>query len=183
MNMFPEGAERNKALGIWGGVGALGGTVGLLAGGVLTTYAGWQYIFFFNVPIGAAALVLTPKLVPESRVGSAPRRYDSFGAVTITAALLVFVYAISQAPQAGWAAAQTLAMLSAGAALLAVFFVVETKVEAPLRSTRSRRAGRGCGAGHGVHVRSRRGSDGGSNICSGARYSWQKSLRRFSSLG
>ena len=69
MNMFPEGAERNKALGIWGGVGALGGTVGLLAGGVLTTYVGWQYIFFFNVPIGAAALVLAPRLVPESRVG------------------------------------------------------------------------------------------------------------------
>ena len=101
MNMFSEGAERNKALGIWGGVGALGGTVGLLAGGVLTTYAGWQYIFFFNVPIGAAALVLVPKVVPESRVDSARRRYDPFGAVTITAALLVIVYAISQAPQAG----------------------------------------------------------------------------------
>src|SRR5436305_1128710 len=56
MNMFPEGAERNKALGIWGAVGALGGTVGLLAGGILTSYAGWQYIFFFNVPIGVAAL-------------------------------------------------------------------------------------------------------------------------------
>ena len=132
MNNFPEGAERNKALGIWGGVGALGGTVGLLAGGILTTYIGWQYIFFFNVPIGAAALVLAPKLVPESRAGSAPRRYDPFGAVSITAALLVFVYAISQAPQAGWTATQTVAMLSAGAALLAVFFVIETKVETPL---------------------------------------------------
>ena len=132
MNMFSEGAERNKALGIWGGVGALGGTVGLLAGGVLTTYAGWPYIFFFNVPIGAAALVLAPKLVPESRVGSPRRRYDPFGAVSITAALLVFVYAISQAPQAGWAAPRTVAMLCAGAALLAAFFVIETKVEAPL---------------------------------------------------
>ncbi|MGO9781767.1 MAG: MFS transporter [Streptosporangiaceae bacterium] len=132
MNMFSEGAERNKALGIWGGVGALGGTVGLLAGGVLTTYAGWPYIFFFNVPIGAAALVLAPRLVPESRVGGPRRRYDPFGAVSITAALLVFVYAISQAPQAGWAAAQTIAMLCAGAALLAVFFVIETKAEAPL---------------------------------------------------
>src|SRR3984893_12866911 len=64
-NMFAEGAERNKALGIWGGVGALGGTVGLLAGGILTTYAGWRYIFFFNVPIGAAALALAPKAGPE----------------------------------------------------------------------------------------------------------------------
>jgi EmrB/QacA subfamily drug resistance transporter len=132
MNMFPEGAERNKALGIWGGVGALGGTVGLLAGGVLTTCVGWRYIFLFNVPIGVAALVLIPRLIPESRVGTARRRYDPFGAISITAALLVFVYAISQAPQAGWAATQTVIMLIAGAALLAVFFVIETKVEAPL---------------------------------------------------
>ena len=132
MNMFSEGAERNKALGIWGGVGALGGTVGLLAGGILTTYAGWQYIFFFNVPIGAAALVLVPKVVPESSISTARRRYDPFGATSITAALLVFVYAISVAPQVGWAAPQTVAMLAAGAALLAAFFVIETKVEAPL---------------------------------------------------
>lgn len=144
MNMFSEGAERNKALGIWGGVGALGGTVGLLAGGIFTTYAGWQYIFFFNVPIGAAALALAPKVVPagnepgnepgneQSRAPSGPRRYDTFGAVSITAALLVLVYAISQAPQVGWAATQTVAMLAAGAVLLALFLVVETKVEAPL---------------------------------------------------
>src|ERR1700759_4690279 len=132
MTMFPEGAERNKALGIWGGVGALGGTVGLLAGGVLTTYVGWPYIFLFNVPIGVAALVLIPRLIPESRVDTARRRYDPFGAVSITAALLVFVYAISQAPQAGWAAPQTVIMLVAGVALLAAFFVIETKVEAPL---------------------------------------------------
>jgi EmrB/QacA subfamily drug resistance transporter len=131
-NMFAEGAERNKALGIWGGVGALGGTVGLLAGGILTSYAGWQYIFFFNVPIGAAALALALKVVPESRARSGPRRYDTFGAVSITAALLVLVYAISQAPQAGWAATRTVAMLAAAAALLALFLVVETKVEAPL---------------------------------------------------
>ena len=132
MNMFPEGAERNKALGIWGGVGALGGTVGLLAGGILTTYVGWRYIFFFNVPTGVAALALAPKMVPESRAGSAPRGYDSLGAVSITAALLVLVYAISQAPQVGWAATQTVAMLAAGAALLAMFLVAETKAEAPL---------------------------------------------------
>ncbi len=132
MNMFSEGAERNKALGIWGGVGALGGTVGLLAGGVLTTYVGWPYIFLFNVPIGAVALALIPRLIPESRMDTARRRYDPFGAISITAALLVFVYAISQAPQAGWTAPQTVVMLAAGVALLAVFFVIETKVEAPL---------------------------------------------------
>jgi EmrB/QacA subfamily drug resistance transporter len=132
MNLFPEGAERNKALGIWGGVGALGGTVGLLSGGILTTYAGWQYIFFFNVPIGAVALILAPRLVPESRIGSGKRHYDPFGAVSITAALLVIVYAISQAPQVGWAATQTVVLLAASAALLALFLVIETKVEAPL---------------------------------------------------
>ena len=132
VNMFSEGAERNQALGIWGRVGALGGTVGLLAGGILTGYAGWQYIFFFNVPIGAAALILAPRLVPESRAGSARRRYDPFGALSITAALLVFVYAISQAPQVGWAATQTVVMLGAGAALLAAFVLIERKVEAPL---------------------------------------------------
>ena len=131
-SMFPEGPERNKALGIWGGAGALGGTVGLLAGGVLTTYVGWQYIFFFNVPIGAAALALAPRVLPESRARSGPRRYDIFGAVSITAALLMFVYAISQAPQAGWVSGQTVGFLAGGAALFGVFLVVETRVAAPL---------------------------------------------------
>jgi EmrB/QacA subfamily drug resistance transporter len=141
MNMFSEGAERNKALGIWGGVGALGGTVGLLAGGILTTYAGWRYIFFFNVPIGVAALALAPKVVPESRARSGPRRYDAFGAVSITAALLVLVYAISQAPQVGWTATQTVALLAVGAALFALFLVVEARVEAPLLPLRLFRLG------------------------------------------
>lgn len=112
-NMFPEGAERNKALGIWGRAGALGGTVGLLAGGILTCYVGWRYIFFFNVPIGVAGLVLTPQLVPDSRGRGGPRSYDTFGATSITAALLVLVYAISQAPQAGWASLQTIVHLAA----------------------------------------------------------------------
>ena len=68
MNMFAEGAERNKALGIWGGLAAAGATVGLIAGGILTRYAGWQYIFYLNVPIGLAALALAPRIVPESRL-------------------------------------------------------------------------------------------------------------------
>ena len=144
-NMFSEGAERNKALGIWGGVGALGGTVGLLAGGILTTYAGWRYIFFFNVPIGTAALALVPRMVPagneQSRARSGPRRYDALGAVSITAALLVLVYAISQAPQVGWTATQTVAMFAVGAALFALFLVVETRVEAPLLPLRLFRLG------------------------------------------
>src|SRR6266511_3875508 len=68
MNMFEEGAERNKALGIWGGLGAVGTTVGVIAGGLLTGYAGWQYIFYLNVPIGAVALALAPRIVPDSRL-------------------------------------------------------------------------------------------------------------------
>src|SRR6516162_11819316 len=91
MNMFPEGPERNKALGIWGAMGAMGATVGLVTGGLLTRYIGWEYIFFLNVPIGAAALALAPKIVPESRVREGRRRYDPFGALSITAALVVFV--------------------------------------------------------------------------------------------
>src|SRR5437867_5976667 len=106
MNMFEEGAERNKALGIWGGLGAAGATVGLIAGGLLTRYAGWEYIFFLNVPIGVTALLLAPRIVPESRLDTARRRYDPFGAVSVTAGLLLLVYAISKAPQVGWGAAR-----------------------------------------------------------------------------
>ena len=95
MNMFAEGAERNKALGIWGGIGAAAATVGLLAGGLLTRYAGWQYIFYLNVPIGAAALLLARRVVPESRLHGVRRRYDVPGAVTVTGALVMLVYAIS----------------------------------------------------------------------------------------
>jgi EmrB/QacA subfamily drug resistance transporter len=144
-NMFAEGPERNKALGIWGGVGALGGTVGLLAGGLLVTYAGWRYIFFFNVPIGAAALVLVPQMVPagneQSFSGSGPRRYDALGAVVVTASLLVLVYAISQAPSAGWTATRTVGMLAAGVFLFVLFLVVEARVSAPLLPLRLFRLG------------------------------------------
>src|SRR5262249_32823846 len=79
MNIFPEGAERNKALGLWGGIGAAGATVGLITGGLLTRYVGWEYIFFLNVPVGAAALLLAPRIVPESRLAGARRRFDPLG--------------------------------------------------------------------------------------------------------
>src|SRR5438445_10642914 len=108
MNMFAEGAERNKALGVWGGIGAGGATVGLIAGGLLTRYLGWQYIFFLNVPIGAAALLLAPRIVPESRLQTARRRYDLAGGVTVTSGLLLLVYALSKAPQDGWASVRTI---------------------------------------------------------------------------
>ena len=132
MNLFAEGAERNKALSAWSGIGATAASAGLLAGGVLTRYAGWQYIFYLNVPIGAAALLLARRVVPESRLHGARRRYDPFGAITVTGGLIVLVYAISQAPAVGWTAPRTLALLAAAAALLAGFLVLETRAEAPL---------------------------------------------------
>ena len=132
MNTFGEGAERNKALGIWGGIGATAATAGLLAGGLLVRYAGWEYIFVLNVPIGAAALLLARRVVPESRLHGARRRYDPLGAVTVTGGLVALVYAISQAPTAGWTAIRTLTLLAASAALLAAFLVIETRTETPL---------------------------------------------------
>ena len=132
MNMFKEGVERNKALGIWGGLGAAGATVGLIAGGLLTRYAGWQYIFYLNVPIGATALLLAPRIVPESRLATERRRFDVAGAIASTGGLVLLVYAISQAPQYGWGATRTLALLAASAALLAAFLVIENRVESPL---------------------------------------------------
>jgi EmrB/QacA subfamily drug resistance transporter len=132
MNMFPEGAERNKALGAWGAVAASGGTVGLILGGLLTRYLGWEYIFFLNVPIGAAALLLARRIVPESRLETTRRRYDPFGAVTVTAGLLVAVYALSQAPQHGWGSARTISLIAVAAVLVLSFLAIETRVEAPL---------------------------------------------------
>src|SRR5258708_6537477 len=113
MNMFPEGAERNKALGVWGAIGASGATVGVIAGGLLTRYAGWQYIFFLNVPIGAAALLLAPRIVPESRLATERRRYDPFGALTVSGGLSLLVYPVSPAPQADSATPRTVSMLAA----------------------------------------------------------------------
>src|SRR5258708_974421 len=136
MNMFPEGAERNKALGVWGAIGASGATVGLIAGGLLARYAGWQYIFFLNVPIGAAALLLAPRLVPESRLETARRRYDPLGAVTVTGGLSLLVYAISTAPQAGWGSARTVTLLAVSVVLLAAFVFTATPVQAPLMPLR-----------------------------------------------
>ena len=132
MNIFPEGAERNKALGAWGAIAASGATVGLIAGGLLTRYIGWQYIFYLNIPIGAAALLLARRIVPESRLNVARRRFDPFGAVTVTGGLLLGVYALSQAPLHGWGSARTISLLAVAAVLELTFLVIETRVEAPL---------------------------------------------------
>jgi EmrB/QacA subfamily drug resistance transporter len=132
MNMFGEGAERNKALGIWGGLGAGGATVGVIAGGLLTRYAGWQYIFYLNVPIGAVALLLAPRIVPESRLDTVRRKFDAAGALAGTGGLVLLVDAISQAPQYGWGATRTVGVLGAAALLLAAFLVIERRVTDPI---------------------------------------------------
>ncbi len=132
MNMFAEGVERNKALGIWGGLGASGATVGMIAGGLLTRYAGWQYIFYLNVPIGVAALVLAPRIVPESRLVTARRRFDAAGAIAGTGGLVLLVNAISQAPQYGWGANRTIVLLAASVALLVAFVVIENRAKDPV---------------------------------------------------
>jgi EmrB/QacA subfamily drug resistance transporter len=132
MNMFREGAERNKALGIWGGLGAGGATVGVIAGGLLTRYAGWEYIFYLNVPIGAVALLLAPRIVPESRLETVRRKFDAAGALAGTGGLVLLVAAISQAPQYGWGATRTIAVLAAAAVLLAAFVLIERRVTDPI---------------------------------------------------
>jgi EmrB/QacA subfamily drug resistance transporter len=132
MNMFEEGAERNKALGIWGALGAAGATFGLITGGVLTRYAGWQYIFYLNVPIGVAALALAPRIVPDSRLTTTRRRFDALGALAGTGGLVLLVDAVAQAPQYGWGASRTVGVLAVSAALLAALLVIETRVKEPI---------------------------------------------------
>lgn len=131
MTTFEEGAERNKALGIWGAMGGSGAAVGVLAGGVLTKYLGWEWIFFVNVPVGVLALLLTPRFVRESRAEQKTSP-DVAGAVTVTAGLALLVYAISNAPDHGWGSGWTLSRLAASTVLLAAFLVIEARAKHPL---------------------------------------------------
>jgi EmrB/QacA subfamily drug resistance transporter len=132
MTSFEEGPERNKALGIWGALGGSGAAVGVLAGGVLTKYLGWEWIFFVNVPVGALVLALTPRIIPESRRDTAERQYDALGAVLVSAGLALLVYTISTAPDVGWATARTILLLIASGALLVGFLVNERRAHDPL---------------------------------------------------
>src|SRR6266496_1671356 len=132
MTSFEEGSERNKALGIWGALGGSGAAVGVLAGGVLTKYLGWEWIFFVNVPVGALVLALTPRIVRESHGDTVARRYDALGAVLVSGGLALFVYTITRAPDVGWATARTILLLIASAALLVGFLVNERRVDDPL---------------------------------------------------
>jgi EmrB/QacA subfamily drug resistance transporter len=128
---FDEGPERNKALGIWGAIGGSGAAVGVLAGGVLTKYLGWEWIFFVNVPVGALALLLAPRYVRESRSDRAQTQ-DIAGAITITAGLALLVYGVSEAPNHGWTSSWTIVRLAIAVALLIAFLVVESRAKDPL---------------------------------------------------
>jgi len=129
---FRDGAERNKALGAWGAVAGSGGAAGVLLGGVLTEYVGWEWVLWVNVPIGLAAALIAPRLIMESRSESATRSIDFAGAVSVTAGLATLVYGLVEAPDAGWGSGQTIGLLAAAVALLGAFAVIETRSEAPL---------------------------------------------------
>ena len=129
---FSDGAERNKALGVWGAVAGSGGAAGVLLGGILTEYVGWEWVLWVNVPIGIAAAVIAPRLILESRADHETRHFDAAGAVSVTAGLSVMVYALVEAPDAGWGSGQTIGLLAAAGALLATFVAVELRSKAPL---------------------------------------------------
>jgi EmrB/QacA subfamily drug resistance transporter len=129
---FEEGAERNKALGIWGALGGIGATTAWLIGGPLVDGPGWEWIFFINIPIGVLALALSPLLLRESRATTTVRSYDPAGALTITGALFLLVYAVVEAPETGWTDPQTILELAGSAALLGAFLLIESRHRAPL---------------------------------------------------
>jgi EmrB/QacA subfamily drug resistance transporter len=129
---FREGSERNKALGILGAIAGSGAAIGVLAGGVLTEYAGWEWIFFVNVPIGLGALALVPRYVRESHAEGMTRHFDTAGAVTVTASLMLLVYGLTQTTNVGWGSARTIGVLLASAVLMAAFIVIEVRSRSPL---------------------------------------------------
>jgi EmrB/QacA subfamily drug resistance transporter len=126
------GAERNKAFGIWGGVAGSGAAAGVLLGGVLVEYLGWEWIFLVNVPVGIAIFALAPWLISEGRVEGADRRVDALSAVLVTSGLVSFVYAMSKAPDNGWTSWQTFFFTGLAIVLLAIFLWRELRSEAPL---------------------------------------------------
>ena len=129
---FTEGSERNKALGAWGAVGGSGAAAGVLMGGVLTKYLGWEWIFWVNVPVAAIVLILTPIYVRESRREDVVHEYDLPGAISVTTGLILLVYAISEAPQVGWGTFRTIGLLVVSGLLLAFFLWWEAREKEPL---------------------------------------------------
>jgi EmrB/QacA subfamily drug resistance transporter len=131
-NMFAEGAERNRALGVWGAVSGSGGAAGVLLGGILTEYAGWEWVLWVNVPIGVAVAILAPRLLAESRVESDLRHFDALGAITVTAGLSLLVFALVDTINEGWGSTQTLTLLAISLALIASFVAIELRSKDPL---------------------------------------------------
>jgi EmrB/QacA subfamily drug resistance transporter len=129
---FDEGAERTKALGVWSAIAAGGGAAGLLLGGLLTEYLTWRWVFFINLPIGIAAVVLSLRMISNEVDEDKPETTDIAGAVTVTGGLLVLVYAIVKAPEYGWGSWKTIGLFAAAVALLVSFVVVELRSRAPL---------------------------------------------------
>jgi EmrB/QacA subfamily drug resistance transporter len=129
---FAEGAERNRALGVWGAVAGAGGAAGVLLGGVLTSGLNWRWVLFVNVPIGLLCALVAPRLLRESRAQVKHRAFDLPGAITVTAGLALFVYAVVDAVNVGWGSTATLSKLGAAVVLIAIFLVIESRHRAPL---------------------------------------------------
>ena len=129
---FREGHDRNVALAVWGAISGVGGAVGVLLGGVLTSYLSWSWIFFVNLPVGVGVLAVSPWLLSESRVAVARRHFDVLGATSVTAGLMVLVYAITRASQHGWGNSVTVGLFATAAALIAAFVAIEARSPAPL---------------------------------------------------
>ena len=129
---FAEGTERTKAMGVWSGIAAGGGAVGLLLGGVLTDLFSWPWIFFVNLPVGVLAFVLSLRYVPESRDAESHRAFDVAGAVTVTAGLVALVYGVVKAEEAGWLSAHTIGFGALALALLTAFVAIERRSAEPL---------------------------------------------------
>ena len=129
---FAEGRERNLALGIWGGIAGSGAAAGTLLGGVLTSYAGWEWIFYINVPIGVALVACTPFLLVGERGRGLREGTDVAGAVTVTAGLMILVYALTRATQIGWSAGETIALFVVSGGLLVAFAAVELRSRTPI---------------------------------------------------
>jgi EmrB/QacA subfamily drug resistance transporter len=132
MTTFAEGRERNLALGIYGAASGSGAAAGVLLGGVITSYLGWSWIFFVNVPVGVVAMALTPFLLRESRADLPHRHFDLAGAASVTSGLMLLVYALTRATTDGWSSPVTLGLLGGAVALVAAFVAIESRSRAPL---------------------------------------------------
>jgi len=132
MTLFTEQADRAKAMGVFGFVLSGGGVIGVLAGGILTDVLNWHWIFLVNIPVGVLVYVLSLRLLPTQRGPAAGGRVDVAGAITVTASLMIAVYAIINGNEDGWTSTRTLGLLGASAALLAIFLAIEARISSPL---------------------------------------------------